>query len=95
MSSISVGGLPVLLAVTGGPPMQPIRVVLTGPGGGTFDLGRTGGGQGASENLLVADVVDYCRLAARRVDAVALAGHRDGDDELIDALLRAASAIAV
>ena len=41
MSSTSVGGLPVLLAVTGGPAMQPTRVVLTGPGGGTFDLGRT------------------------------------------------------
>lgn len=95
MSSTSVGGLPVLLAVTGGPPMQPTRVVLTGPGGGTFDLGSTDGGRAAVEHLIVADVVDYCRLVSRRIDAADVAGHREGDDELIDALLHAASAIAV
>jgi uncharacterized protein (TIGR03083 family) len=95
MSSTSVGGLPVLLTVTGGPPMQPTRVVLTGSGGGTFDLGRTGDGHAAVQHLLVADIVDYCRLVARRVDPADLAGHRDGDEQLLGALLRAASAIAV
>lgn len=97
MSSISVGGLPALVAVIGGPAMQPTRVVLTGPGGGTFDLSPTVPGERGQrvENLLVADVVDYCRLAARRIDVADLAGQRDGDDEFIDTVLRAASAIAV
>jgi uncharacterized protein (TIGR03083 family) len=95
MSSTSVRGLPALLAFTGGPPLQPTRVVLTGPGGGIFDLGRTASGPATIQHLVVADVVDYCRLAARRVEVADVAVHRDGDDELIDALLRAAAAIAV
>ena len=36
----------------------PARIVLTGPGGGTFDLD----GPGSERTVtLVADVVDYCR----------------------------------
>jgi hypothetical protein len=44
------------------------RIVLTGPGGGTWDqplgLGETAG---EPDTTLVLDVVDYCRLAARRL----------------------------
>jgi hypothetical protein len=65
--------------------------VLTGPGGGTFDLG----GAGPATNLLVADVVGYCRTVARRIDPEALAATREGDVELVDDLLRAAQSISV
>ncbi len=100
MSSLSVGGLPALVALAG-VAMEPVRVVLTGPGGGTFDLGPGGSraphdADGVSATrLVVADVVDYCRVVARRIDPADLPGHRDRDDEFVDALLRAASAIAV
>jgi hypothetical protein len=95
MSSTSVTGLPALLAVTGGPPMEPTRVVLTGPGGGTFDLGGAPRRKGAASHLLVADVVDYCRMVARRVEPAGLGADRAGDQVLLHALLVAASAIAV
>ena len=95
MSSTSVGGLPILLALTDGPPLASTRVVLTGPGGGTFDLAGNVDGPPAAANLLVADVVDYCRVAARRLDPESLAGTRYGDQVLLAALLLAAQAVAV
>lgn len=51
--------------------------------------------EAAPRNLLVADVVDYCRLVAKRVEPDALDGTRAGDQALLTALLRAAQAIAV
>lgn len=92
MSRLSVNGLPFLLQhTTPTVDMAPCRVVLTGPGGGTFDLG----GGGPSTALLVADVVDYCRVVARRLAPTDLPATVEGDHELIGALLSAASAIAV
>ena len=95
MSSTSVSGLPVLLAVVDGPPLQPTRVVLTGAGGGTFDLVPDAPGAGGDQHLLVVDVVDYCRLVARRIDSEDLRARREGDPVLLAALLRAARVIAV
>jgi len=98
MSSFSVQGLPFTLARTA--PEQPLtatRIVLTGPGGGTFDLGGTGdiGQDGAPSTLLVADVVGYCRVVARRVEVDDLDCTIAGDEGLARALLRSASAFAV
>jgi uncharacterized protein (TIGR03083 family) len=95
MSSASVAALPILLAITNGPAFQPVRVVLTGPGGGTFDLDHATRSDPDGRHLLVVNVVDYCRLAARRIDAAQLAHHRQGDPDFIDAVLQAAHAIAV
>lgn len=97
MSSTSVEGLPLLLALQPPPEAQPpvaltpTRVVLTGPGGGTFELG----GPGPQANLLVADVVDYCRVVSRRLDPEELASTREGDERLLSSLLVAAQAIAM
>ncbi|MEO1060066.1 MAG: maleylpyruvate isomerase N-terminal domain-containing protein [Actinomycetota bacterium] len=44
-----------------------LRLVLTGPGGGTWQLGRPVP-PGEELALLVLDAVDYCRFAARRLD---------------------------
>jgi uncharacterized protein (TIGR03083 family) len=90
MSSTSVEALPVLLALTSVTPLTPTRVVLTGPGGGTFDLGG-----GPARNLLVADGVEYCRVVSRRLDPADLTGTREGDHVLVATLLTAAQAIAV
>ena len=97
MSSTSVQGLPLLLALQvppiGEPPavLTPTRVVLTGPGGGTFELG----GPGPQANLLVVDVVDYCRLVSRRLEPGELVSTREGDERLLTSLLMAAQAIAM
>jgi uncharacterized protein (TIGR03083 family) len=94
MSQASVSSLPLLLAFDGGPALTPTRIVLTGRGGATFDIGDSVG-LDDERTLLVADVGDYCRVVARRVDPDSLAGERTGDVALIDALLRAAQLIAV
>ena len=98
MSSTSVEGLPLLLALQPPPPeaeapvvLTPTRVVLTGPGGGTFELG----GPAPQANLLVADVVDYCRVVSRRLAPEALASTRAGDQRLLASLLVASQAIAM
>ncbi len=90
MSMFSVATLPLLVPaelVKG-----PARIVLTGPGGGTFDLD----GPGSERTVtLVADVVDYCRTAARRIDIDALPAVIEGDRDQAEALLTAARVLAV
>ena len=86
----SVGTLPLLVPtelVKG-----PARIVLTGPGGGTFDLD----GPGTVRTVtLVADIVDYCRTAARRIDIEELPKIVEGDRDQAHALLTAARVLAV
>ncbi len=92
MSGFSVRTLPLTLElVAPGQPLTPTHIVLTGPGGGTFDIGRHPG----SVTTIVTDVVDYCRLVARRVVLDDLDCTIDGDRELARALLTGASAFAV
>jgi len=90
MSMFSVSTLPLLVPserVKG-----PARIVLTGPGGGTFDLD----GPGSQRTVtLVADVLDYCRTAARRIDIEALPAVIEGDRDHAEALLTAARVLAV
>jgi uncharacterized protein (TIGR03083 family) len=94
MSTFSVNSLPLVLPVVAPTtPMAPARVVLTGRGGGTFDLARDRGH--ARCVTVVVDVVDYCRLAARRIAVEDLAATVDGDRELADGLFAAARVFAV
>jgi uncharacterized protein (TIGR03083 family) len=90
MSSASVMSLPLLLPLVSDRPLTPTRIVLTGPGGGTFDLG-----EGEPSSRLVADVVEYCRVVARRHDPRQLGVERHGDAAVVDALLRASQTIAI
>ncbi len=90
MSMFSVATLPLLVPaelVKG-----PARIVLTGPGGGTFDLDGPGDDRAVT---LVADVVDYCRTAARRIDIEQLPAVIEGDRDHAHALLTAARVLAV
>ena len=92
MSSYSVASLPFLLpTIASHSLLAPTRVVLTGVGGGTYDIG----GAGERMALLVADVVDYCRVVARRVDPSDLPATIEGNDALVRALLDASRAFAV
>jgi uncharacterized protein (TIGR03083 family) len=91
MSEASVRSLDLLVPFTANLATMPgARVVLTGPGGGTFDLGS-----GEREVTVVADVVDYCRLVARRGTASDLLSDVEGDARLADLIVTAAQAIAV
>lgn len=89
MSARSVEALPLLAAVvTPRGEMPGARVVLTGAGGGTHDIGT-----GDRVVTLVADVVDYCRLVARRAgDSVV---EVEGDRAVAADLVAAAQAIAM
>lgn len=92
MSRFSVLALPLTLGlVAPDRVLSPTRVVLTGGGGGTFDLGSAAG----SSTTIVVDVVDYCRVAARRIDPDDLDCTIDGDAALAADLLRGAAAFAV
>ena len=92
MSSFSVSTLPFLLpSVDPELTMAPTRVVLTGPGGGTFVIG----GPGERAALVVTDVVDYCRVVARRIEPDALDRTVEGSTGLVDGLLEASRAFAV
>jgi hypothetical protein len=79
------------------------KVVLTGPGGGTWlqPLGgqpAAGGpdraATGAPDVTVVADVVDFCRLAAQRLDPDGLRAEIEGDAEVARKVLVAAQVFA-
>lgn len=110
MASFSVASLPALLPIAAPEATPaPARVVLTGPGGATFDLladlagpaelgdhtGRDVEAAPAPAATLVADVVDYCRLATRRVQPDEVDVVIEGDQALGRALLAAARVLAV
>jgi hypothetical protein len=100
MASGLVGVLPLLF---GDPaPSQVgrrVRLVLLGPGGGVVDLALDPAVDLADDRpadaRLVADVVDFCRVASRRLPIDALE-HRDtGEVELLRPVLEAAAAFAM
>lgn len=92
MSRFSVTSLPLVLPLAApGARFEGARVVLTGDGGGTYDLGA----HDRREALLVVDVVDYCRHAARRIDRQELAVTVEGDAVVAHRLLDATQVFAV
>ena len=69
--------------------VKPIRLVLTGSGGGVFEVGPVGyskaGPDAGGAPTVVVDTMAYCRLAARRLEvyeAEALVESIDGDDTI-------------
>lgn len=96
MSSSLMDVLPVALSVRGDArPNRTARVVLTGDGGASFDRPMaTDTEAGFPDVVLVADVTEFCRLAARRIEPRDLAITVEGDRELADLVLQAAGAFA-
>jgi uncharacterized protein (TIGR03083 family) len=67
------------------------RIVLTGPGGGTWDQALGLGEEaGEPEATLVIDVIDYCRLAARRLEPEQVDVIVEGDADLARQVLAGA-----
>jgi uncharacterized protein (TIGR03083 family) len=96
MSSDLMNALPIALAVTGSAqPGRTARIVLTGFGGGTFDRPMAMDSQvGVPDVVISADVVDFCRVAARRIAPRDLRATIEGDPMLAHLVLEAAGAFA-
>ena len=95
MSSFSVASLPLLVPVVEPlVPVGPSRVVLTGAGGGTFDLPGAHHDDGRQVTI-VTDIVDYCRVVARRISPDELEATIEGDGQLAGALFAAARVFAM
>ena len=71
-----------------------VRLVLTGPGGGTWDV-TIGSPPAAASVAIVTDAVDFCRLAANRVAPADLDVSVTGDPARAAAVLAAATTLAL
>jgi uncharacterized protein (TIGR03083 family) len=98
MSTALVDALPIAMAVSGHADVTArVRLVTTGPGGGSHDLvlGDATDGPATPAATVIVDVVDLCRLAARRSTLSQLDLRIDGDRAVADALLASVSAFAM
>jgi uncharacterized protein (TIGR03083 family) len=94
MSDLAARMLPYAAARMGLPPVD-VRLVLTGAGGGTWDVAI---GQEAADReslAIVADAVGFCRLAANRVTPAELGPHITGDAGRAVSVLAAATTLAL
>ncbi len=69
--------------------------MLTGPGGGTWDVSVGQGTAGSAAVAIVTDAVGFCRLAANRVTTADLDLHITGDSGRAAGVLAAASTLAL
>jgi uncharacterized protein (TIGR03083 family) len=72
-----------------------VRLVLTGPGGGTWDVTVGSGPPAATSVAIVTDAVGFCRLAANRVTPAELDVSVTGDPARAAAVLFAVSTLAL
>ena len=95
MTELATGMLPFAALLTGLPGPINLRLVLTGPGGGTFDVAIGGDAPEPASITIVTDVVDFCRLAANRASPADLDLYVTGDRDRAPGVLAAASALAL
>ncbi len=97
MSDLAARMLPYAAARMGLQPVD-VHLVLTGPGGGTWDVAI---GQGAGRDpgqegvVIVTDAVGFCRLAANRLTPAELGPHITGDEARVAGVLTAATTLAL
>ena len=104
MSDLAARMLPYAAARMGLPPVD-VHLVLTGTGGGTWDVAIGQGAESKSvsgqeavsqESLaIVTDAVGFCRLAANRVTPAELSPHITGDEGRAVSVLTAAATLAL
>jgi uncharacterized protein (TIGR03083 family) len=99
MSTLLMQVLPRAMAYRGEPaPRGTARFVLTGDAGGCHTVALEPGAPAAADAhadvTIVADVIDVCRVAARRLRPEELAAVIEGDRELARAVLARADAFA-
>jgi uncharacterized protein (TIGR03083 family) len=97
MADLSMRGLPYSLAATGrSRPGESIKVVLTGPGGRTWNVPCAPGERPTDEPsaVMTVDIVDWCRRFADRIEPDALETQVEGDRDLAADLVAAAPSFA-
>jgi hypothetical protein len=74
-----------------------LRLVLTGQGGGTWDVVLGDDDPAAEPSLLsiVADTIGFCRLAANRIRPAELGAHVTGSQDLAARVLAATATLAL
>jgi hypothetical protein len=72
-----------------------VRLVLTGPGGGTWDVTVGGSPPATASVAIVTDAVGFCRLAANRIAPADLDVSVTGDPGRAAAVLAAAATLAL
>ncbi len=96
MTALAANLLPGAAAACGITDPVALRLVLTGPGGGTWQLAMGDQGPAATTVAgLVVDAVAFCRLVANRVTPTELDMHVTGDPQIAAAVLRAATSLAL
>ncbi|MDQ1698543.1 MAG: hypothetical protein QOG34_406, partial [Frankiaceae bacterium] len=95
MTNLAVRLLPHAVTRTGSTTATNLHLVLTGAGGGTWDLplGDRTASTAGDDLVLVVDAVDFCRLVANRVAPEALDVHVEGAGA--DRVLAAAATLAL
>jgi uncharacterized protein (TIGR03083 family) len=94
MSDLAARMLPYAAAQMGLPPAD-VRLVLTGTGGGIWDVAIGEEAAGRESLAIVADAVGFCRLAANRVTPAELGSHITGDEGRAVSVLAAATTLAL
>jgi Mycothiol maleylpyruvate isomerase N-terminal domain len=100
MTGVAARLLPVAAARNGLDDPVSLHLVLTGPGGGTWDLalGEPVAGDASpapADVVIVADAVEFCQLVANRAAVARLDLHVTGDQGRAAAVLAAASTLAL
>jgi uncharacterized protein (TIGR03083 family) len=72
-----------------------VHLVLTGPGGGTWDIPIGDGPPAPAPVGIIADAVGFCRLVANRATPEGLGLHITGDPDRATVVLAAASTLAL
>jgi uncharacterized protein (TIGR03083 family) len=95
MTSVAVRLLPYAASQTGLSAPTSVHLVLTGPGGGAWDIAIGHGPPAALPVGIFADAVGFCRLVANRVTPGQLGPQITGDPERAALVLAAAASLAL
>jgi hypothetical protein len=95
MTELAARLLPYAASRTGLRQRVSVRLVLTGPGGGTWDVAIGDGQAEPAFVRIVADAVRFCRLVANRLAPGELGSHVAGDAGRAAQVLAAASTLAL
>lgn len=95
MTDVAASALPLGAARVGPHDPTQVRLVLTGTGGGTWDVLLGAGSAQPAFIRIVTDAVGFCRLAANRITPDELAPHVSGDPERAAKVLTAVAALAL
>jgi len=95
MTEVAARLLPHAAARTGVDEPMSLHLVLTGPGGGAWDIAVGQGPPAPAAVAIVTDAVGFCRLAGNRIAPAGLDSHVTGDEDRATAVLAAVATLAL